>query len=338
MFSDISFFNPSALLLLLLVPLGLAFFIWRGMVRAATIRRIGNEELIKGLLKQVSFFRRHFKSFLWLVTIAALAIALARPLWGVESQIIEVPDLDIIFAVDVSRSMDAQDISPSRLDRAKFDMLDILRQLPTSEKAIVLFAYEAFRYMPLTNSNKAAEIFMNGISTNAISAQGTNIRFALNTALNLVEERQSGQAVIILISDGEHWQGDMTEALERANQNEVIIHTIGYGTPAGAIIPLYDENGVFYDYKLDENGELVITRLEEELMQEVAATTGGLYLPVKTNEPLNITELLNAIRALREASMAAEVRNNPIERFYIFVALALVSLFSEMIIPEARRR
>ena len=153
------------LYLLIIIPVFLVFFMWRGMVRASILRRMGDKELIQQLTAQISPFRRRLKALFWLIALAMLILALARPAWGVEQEIIQTEGLQIVFAIDISRSMDANDVSPSRLSRARLDVLDMSAALEGNDIGIVVFAREAFSYMPLTYDYSAAEIFVEGIST-----------------------------------------------------------------------------------------------------------------------------------------------------------------------------
>jgi Ca-activated chloride channel homolog len=329
------FLQPVYLLALLVLPLALGFLVWRGMAREATIKRIGDVETMRSLMSQVSPFRRRLKGVFWLLTLSALIIALARPTWGFASDVISVPDLAVVFAVDVSLSMDAEDIAPSRLGRAKLDLREMIQRLPDPRIGMVLWARNAFYYMPMTDSLQGTEIFTEGISTNAITNQGTNIQSALDVSMTVFDATRPGATVIVLMSDGENLVGDYRELLQTASEREIVIHTIGYGTPAGALIPLYDDEALI-DYKMDSNGDLVITRLEEEILEEIAAATGGLYIPVKENTA-DLSPVISAINQQYNASRADAIRRRPVEQFAIFVALALFILAFEIIIPEARR-
>lgn len=326
-------FEQSLLLfLLILIPIFLFFFIWRGMVRAAALRRIGDTELVQRLLAQISPFRRRFKSFLWLIALATLILALARPVWGIEEQVIYTEGIQIVIAIDVSRSMDATDISPSRLIRARLDILDLLARLEGNDVGLVIFAQEAYAYMPLTYDINAAEVFLSDLSTDYLTLQGTNIPSAIEIALGSFERRSPAQKVIVLISDGESHEGDAIGAAEIAAEENVIIYTIGYGSPEGSTIPIYGANGELIDYKTYDDGSLVLSVLDVDLLQRVATTTKGFYISGASD----MTPLADDILSLQSGNIGEEIVTRPIERFSIFVAIALLALSLEILLPETR--
>lgn len=327
-------FEQSVLLfLLILIPIFLIFFIWRDIVRAGALRRIGDTELVQKLLAQLSPFRRRFKSFLWLITLTALILALARPVWGIEEQVIYTEGIQIIVAIDISRSMDATDVSPSRLIRARLDILDLLRRLEGNDVGIVVFAQEAYVYMPLSYDIDAAEVFLNGISTQMLTLQGTNIPSAIEIALGAFERRSPAQKVIVLVSDGESHEGDAVGAAQIAAEQNVIIYTIGYGSPEGSTIPIYNANGELIDYKTHHDGSLVLSVLNLDLLNRVAMTTHGFYIAGASD----MTPLAQDILNLQSGAIGEEIITRPIERFSIFVAFALLALSLEILLPETRR-
>lgn len=330
------FVQPLFLVLLVSVPLMGLFLLLRGRARAAALNRIGDAELVRALLSQVSFSRRRWKALLWLLSLTALILALARPAWGIELQKIEKVGVAVMVVLDVSRSMDAQDILPSRLERAKLDLRDLFTGLAGNDAGMILFAGQAIKYMPLTYDMDAAQIFLNGASTAAISVQGTAIAEALQLALDSFDERISGQPVIILVSDGENHEGNALDVARAAAEQGIAIHTLGYGTPEGAVIPVYDAAGNLVDYKTDAAGNLVETRLDSEILQQIADVTGGIYQSFDGSGAA-IQRILSVIGAAQTGPLEDEFIARAVERFGIFAALALLALSLEMLLPEARR-
>lgn len=328
-----NFQNPIALWLLVLIPLFLAFFVWRSIVRAAALRRLGDTELVQALLSQISPFRRRMKALLWILALVALILAIAQPTLGTESELIRSEGIQIIIAMDISRSMNATDVSPSRLGRARLDTIDIVRGLEGNDIGIVAFAREAFSYMPLTFDIHAAEVFLGGLETNMLTRQGTNIPAAIQISMGSFEHRSRAQKVIILISDGESFEGEAISAAQIAAQENVIIYTIGYGSPEGSNIPIYDENGTLVDYVTYNDNSLVNSALNADLLQRIAAETGGFYLQGGSD----ITPLVDDILSLQEGALRDEIITRPVERFGLFVAIALALLSLEILLPETRR-
>jgi Ca-activated chloride channel family protein len=329
------FENPRILALLLLIPFFLIFFIWRGIVRTTAVRRIGDAELIRVLMSQVSPARRALKSLLWLGALAALIAGLARPTWGVETELVRTQGVQVVLALDVSRSMDAEDVAPSRLERMKLDMLDLVTQLEGNDIGIVLFAGEAFTYMPMTYDTKATEIFLESISTDMTTVQGTNVTAAIQVALGMFETRTTAQPVIVLISDGENHEEDPENVAKLAADSGVIMYTMGYGTIEGSPIPIYDDFGQLVNFKSDRNGTLITSRLDPEMLQRIASATGGFYQQVGRGDP--ITTIAESIATLQAGELRDKLVTRPIERFGVFVALAVFALSMEILMPETRR-
>lgn len=318
---------------LILIPLFIGLFVWRGFVRLSVLRRIGDKELIDALTARISPFRRQLKSILWLIAFGSLILALARPVWGVEREIIQKEGVQIIVAMDISRSMDANDISPSRLARARFDTFELLGALNGNDIGIVLFTTEAFVYMPLTYDIGATEIFLNDIGTHMISQQGTSIPAAIEIALGAFDQSSRAQRVILLISDGESHEGDAVAAAQMAAEEDVRIYTIGYGTQEGSNIPIYNDNNELVGYQTAGESTIVTTALNVSLLQRVAGETGGFYI----SGSVDLQPLITDIQLLQVGDIGEEIITRPIERFIIFVVIAVATLSIEMILPETRQ-
>lgn len=329
------FANPSALFLLIVIPLALAFLIWRGRHRRHLLERIGDADLVHELLVGHSALRQRWQSALWLVTVAAIIVALARPVWGVAEEVVTAEGVSIVVVLDVSRSMDAQDVMPSRLDRARLAAREIFERSEGSQFALILFAREAIIQFPLTTDSTSALNFLNAASTRSITRQGTAIGAGLELALDTIDERISSQSVIILLSDGENHDGDPLSIAELAAARGIQIHTIGYGTMQGAQIPEYDDRGELIGYISDGAGNVVQSRLEPELLQEIADITGGTY-QTAGDSGVEIVNLLNAIDDIEAAALADSSRILPVERFGLFVLLAVCALTVEMFLPRSR--
>ncbi len=330
------FLNPTALLLLVLLPIMAAFMMWRERARTRMLRQLGDAELIRQLVARLSPGRRRLKRMLWLVALAALIIALARPVWGVTVELVERQGTAVIVALDVSKSMDAQDIQPSRISRAKLDLYDLFAQLSGSNLGIILFAGEAYVYMPLTFDASAAQLFLDSVSTDAISMQGTAIAAAVERASEAFDTRTGARPVMIVASDGEDHEGDVQLAADAAAQSGIVIHTLGYGTDEGGIIPVYDAEGNLIDYKTDSTNELVQTQLQEGTLRDLAALTGGTYQQAGETGS-DIDALVETINSADAGPLGEEIVTRHIERFGLFVLLALAALSLQITLPEDRQ-
>ena len=327
--------NTSALLLLIILPFFVLFFWWRDRARAATIQRIGNPELVKMLVNRVSPAHRLLKKTLWILAIVALIIGMARPVWGVAIEPIEFKGIQIALVIDVSRSMDAQDVVPSRLGRALLDMRSLVEALAGNDLSIVLFAGETVLYLPMTYDNNTVDDFLNSVSTNSIGTQGTALESALNEAIASFDFRTGAQPVIILASDGEDHFGDALQAAITAAEQGVIIHVLGYGTEEGSVIPVYDAAGELVDFKTDSAGVLVETRIDEPILSSLADATGGIYQRVGETGA-EISTITDSIATLEQGVLGDAVTVQQVERFGMFVLLALSLLSAEIILPDKR--
>lgn len=330
-----TFLHESRLLLLLLIPLMLAFLVWRGMMRRAALERIGDPALIKMLVQQISYERRRWKAALWLLALAALIIAIAQPTWGIEAERAQTQGVQVVIALDVSRSMDAEDMTPNRLQRAKFDIEEIFTALEGNDFALVLFAGDAVNYMPLTYDSHAANVFLEGVSTRAIGNQGTAIARAIDRSLQAFDTRTNAQQIIILMSDGEDHEGDVTRMAQRAADLSITIHAVGYGTRSGSIIPIYDEDGRLMAYH-QRGQELVETRLQEASLRQVADITGGRYIAA-IDDASGLQTIIDDIANAQAGDLGTQIITRPVNRFGVFVLLAILALSLEILLPEAKR-
>lgn len=328
-----TFEDPLILLLLLALPALLAVLVWRDRARAARMQRIGDAALIANMTERVSVRRVRAKMALWLGVLACVIVALARPVWGTEVEIIETQGTSIIFALDVSASMDAQDISPSRLERAKFAIQEVMRNQAGSQYGLVIFAGDAFLQVPLTPDADAAGAFVRAANSGAFTRQGTAIGDALQIALDAFDPRLAGENIIVLMSDGENHQTGAPEPVAAlAAERGVTIHSIGYGTAEGDVVPVFNAQGEVIEFKTDRAGSLVISRLDETMLKRIAELTGGIYLPA-TESGVETADLVNEINEATVSRFESQLRRRGVDRFGNFVALALVLLSIEILLP-----
>jgi len=332
----VTFLAPFWLIALALVPIFALFLLWRGWARRAAVERLGDRALVQPLLAQISTTARRIKSFLWLIALAALILAIARPTWGFTTDSLTTQGIQILIAMDVSRSMAAEDISPGRLARAKLDVLDLINQLPGNEYGFIIFAREAYVYMPLTFDAEAGSVFLDGIDTDMLTLQGTDLARTIEVALAAFDQRAGTQRVLLIISDGETHEADPLEAAQLAAENGVTIYTMGYATEEGGLIPLYNDAGELVDYQADSAGRLVQTVLNADVLQRIASTTGGEYFPYSANNA-HSAEFIAAVNQMQGGELREEEITRPVERFGWFVALALLALSIEILLPETKR-
>jgi Ca-activated chloride channel homolog len=330
------FENPINLLLLILLPAMIIFFIWRSRIRHANLLRLGDEELVSVLMPFHKSHRQLWESALWLAALVSLILALARPVWGQDVNTVEVEGVSVMIVLDVSKSMNAQDIVPSRLERAKLAINDLFNGLAGNELGMILFAGTAFVQFPLTLDTTSATTFLNAVSTDAITRQGTNINAALKLAIDSFSDFTTSQQMIILVTDGENHEEDPLAAATLAAEQGITIHTIGYGGTEGAPIPIRDANGLEIGYQMDQVGNLVMSKLDEAPLRAIAERTGGTYQQAMSGG-LEISNLIETIKQADAGNLGVRTESRGIERFGIFVALALAALTLDIWLLETQK-
>lgn len=327
-----NFLNPSSLVILLLLPIFVVFFVWRNRLAQMRLNRLG-------ALPLSQYYRRSAlirKQTWWMLAVTFLVIALARPAWGEEVIVVESHGASVMIVLDVSRSMDALDLIPSRLERAKLMLNDLLDGLTGSEIGLILFAGSPFVRFPLTLDVMSASTFLNAVSSDVISHQGTNIEAALLLAVDSFRNVNYAQRTIILLSDGEDHEGDVIAAAEFAAEKNIIVHTIGLGNAAGGSpVPVKDTDGKQDGYQVDHEGNIVLSHLDEAALQEIAMRTGGTY-QLATSGGGEITNLINIINSSQAENLRPRIQSRASEHFGIFVALALITLSLEAFLFEVR--
>ncbi len=331
-----TFLSAGALVLLAILPVWVVFFVWRGRTRMAILRQLGEIDLIAALFPQVSSARRRWKSALWLCALGSLIIALARPVWGVDLDVVQTQGVSVMIVLDVSNSMAAQDILPNRLERAKLAIRDLFNGLAGNEIGLIVFAGTAFVQFPLTNDPVSAVTFLNAVSTDSISRQGTAIEDALRLAIETFGEQSPAARIVVLMTDGENHEGDPLSTADEAAQEGITIHAIGYGDPdEGVPIPVVDVNGNIINYKTDQAGDVVLSRLDEAILESIAERGGGIYQRASASG-VEITNLIAQIQEAEAGDLGSRSETRGVERFGIFVALAVLALSLEMLLPETK--
>ncbi|MCB8919413.1 MAG: VWA domain-containing protein [Ardenticatenaceae bacterium] len=328
-----TFANPFYLSALLLLPAAALFLWWAGQQQQRALGRLGQPQLVARLTANVNWRGRRWRTVLWLAALALILIALARPQWGTEVQEIEQEGLQVMVALDVSQSMLAQDMKPTRLDRAKLEIGDLMDRLHGDEVGLVLFSGASFVQVPLTSDYFTARSYLDSAGPGAISRPGTVIGDAIRTALTGFDPNLASQKVLILMTDGEDRETDPLAAAQEAADQDVIIYTIGFGTPEGEPVPETDAAGQITGYKTDQNGDVAISRLDETTLQAIAQTGSGRYYRASAGGH-ELDSLLAEIDSLQKAALQTRFETRYIERYQIFLAVALLLLVAGEFIPD----
>ena len=329
------FARPELLwLLLVAVPTLCWFFWWAMRQRQALMSRFVDARHLPSLMVGISPQRRRLKMGTLILAVCFVIGALARPQWGFVWEEASLRGVDIIVAIDTSKSMLTEDIAPNRLVRAKLAALDLLRLAKTDRLGLVAFAGTAFLQCPLTIDESAFRQCLDMLDVNTLPQGGTALAEAIEAARAAFKERDSYK-VLLLLSDGEDHEPGALEAAQEAAKDEITIYSIGMGTTEGDVIRLKDEGGRT-EYLKDADGTVIKSRLNEELLREIAsATTGGIYLPLRGAN--TIETLYNEVIAkLPKTERQERLVKRYHERFHWPLAIALALLMFEMLLPDRK--
>lgn len=318
--------NAPLLLLLWLLPVLGLFCAWALRRRTRLLARFCAATLSPQLLPPGHRRRHRTAALLYILAIGMLVIALARPRWGFHWEEVQRRGVDILVAVDVSASMDARDIDPSRLERAKREVYDLARMLTGDRIGLIAFAGTAFVQCPLTLDYGAFQMFLDHLSPDLIPVPGTAIGDAIDTAIDAFTRLGQAERALILITDGEDHHSAPLEAAARARQQHIRIFTIGIGSPDGTPIPRGDSAG----FVKDRQGNVVMSRLDESVLQRIARATGGSYVRSSSGDmDLDLIYRQQIKGTMSPTELQATRTRHWEERFQWFVAAALLLLAAE---------
>ena len=329
-----SFGQPLVLIALLLVPAAVGLVVWAARSRQQALETLAQRHLLAGLLTGVSGPARRWRTVLWIVALGFVVIAMARPQWGERETIVEQEGVQVVVVLDVSASMLAQDVKPDRLTRAKLEMIELMDRLDGDEIGLVLFSGSAFIQLPLTSDYLTARRFLDAANTDSISRPGTVVGRAIEMAALAFDEDREGAKVILLMTDGEDSETDPVAAAREAANEGITIFTVGFGSAQGEPVPDLDLRGNVVGFKTDRTGNQVLSRLDEETLRAVADAAGGSYFRAG-GAAAAIASRIDDLQASRLDSREEIQR---IERFQIFLAIAVLALIAAELIPEATLR
>ncbi len=304
--------------------------------READLAKLVHPRFRQRLTEGFSPWLRNFKRGLWLLAVLLLFVAIARPQKGYEWREVKRKGIDILFAVDTSRSMLAEDLTPNRLERARLGIIDFVARLEGDRVGLIPFAGSAFALCPLTLDYEAFQESLNALDTDLIPRQGTDLASAIKEAERLFDENGNNHRVLILLTDGEDLQGDVIDAAEAAAKKGMAIYTVGVGSPEGANIPIPLGNGR-KDFVRDESGKIVKTTLDETTLKKIAEVTNALYAPLgRGAEGLNKI-YQEKLRLVPKSELNQRMERIPLERFEWPLGAAIILLLLEFFIVDRRR-
>ncbi len=331
------FFANSRMLWLLLiaVPLLTVFFWWSWRKRQKLTAQFVQSRLLANLTVGISRTALKVRMTLLVLTVATLLLALARPMWGEVSEQVRQRGLDIVVAIDTSRSMLAEDIAPNRLERAKLAALDLMKLAKNDRLGLVAFAGSAFLQCPLTLDDEAFRQSINALEVGIIPQGGTAISEAIDASLGAFKEDADNFKILVIFTDGEDHEANAEAAVDKAKNAGLHIFTVGVGTANGELLRVKDENGRS-DYIKDEQGKVVKSRLNESLLKQLATSTEGFYLPMSGADTAKVLYQQGLEPLPRSESTTKMIRSHR-DQFVWPLGLAIVLLLLEIFWPERKR-
>lgn len=315
------FGEPIYLYLLLIVPFLVVFYLYTNYRRRKRLRQYGDPELMAHLMPNVSKYRPDVKFWLVAAALVMVIFMLARPQFGSKMETVKRQGVETVVALDISNSMLAQDVTPSRLEKSKKLVSRLVETFNNDKVAMIVFAGEAFTQLPITSDYISAKMFLETISPSLITTQGTDIRGAIGLAMKSFTPNEGVGRAIVLITDGENHEGGAVEAAQQAAEKGVRVFVLGVGSPDGSPIPVEGTN----DFRRDKDGNVVVTKLNEQMCQEIAKAGNGMY--VRVDNTNNAECALNAeINKLAKADVETQVYTEFDEQFDVLAWLALVLL------------
>ena len=327
----IHFAYAQYLLLIFLIPV---FFIVQAVllrIRRNRIRKFGDEKLVSQMMPSYSKSKVWVRQVLFSIGFFFFVIGLSRPQIGARLKEQEIKGAEIIIAIDVSNSMLAEDYSPNRLERAKLAVSRLVDKLRDDRIGLVIFAGTSFVQLPVTTDYVSAKMFLNSIDTGSIPIQGTALGDAITTCIRSFSAQSDKSRAIILITDGENHEDDPVAAAKQAAEMGIKVFTIGVGSPEGKPIPM---NG---ELLKDKDGEIVVSRLDEAVLQEIAAEGNGAYVRAGNSE-FGLNPIIDDLRKLEDEKYNSVVFEEYDEQFMYFLAIALVFFVLEMLVGDRRSK
>lgn len=330
------FEHPEYLYWLIVIPVLIIIYILIRIRQDRNFKKFADMEMRSYLVPRRSGRRDVFKFIVFLLAVAFLIVGLANLQSGSKMEEVKREGIDLYLAVDVSNSMNAQDIVPSRLDRSKQAINKLISDLQGDRLGVIIFADKAFVQLPITTDYAAAKMFLSSVNTSSVASQGTAIGEAINLAVKSFADDERSKAIVI-ISDGEDHENEAAmEAAAEAAKKGIKIYTIGMGLPDGAPIPIYNQYGQMTGYKKDKNGNTVVTRLDEEMLRRIAEAGGGIYIRAN-NSNVGLEKIYDDISKLDKTEIETQVFTDYEDQFQWFVGPGIILLLVWIFMSSGKR-
>lgn len=325
------FANPVYLYALIVLPFLVMFYFYSNYRRKKNIRKYGDPELMRLLMPEASKYRPDIKFWIIWLVLGLFIVMLARPQFGSKMETVKKSGIETVIALDISNSMLAQDVTPSRLDKSKKLISKLVDGFSNDKVGLIVFAGEAFTQLPITSDYISAKMFLESISPSLITSQGTDIGEAIRLAMKSFTPQEGVGRAIIVITDGENHEGGAVEAAKEAASKGMQIYVLGVGSPDGAPIPMEASN----DFRKDKDGNVIVTRLNEEMCKGIAQAGNGTYIRVDNSNSAQRV-LQREIDKLAKADVESTVYTEFDEQFQAITWIIFFLLLIEMLILERK--
>ncbi|MFA6570272.1 MAG: VWA domain-containing protein [Bacteroidota bacterium] len=328
--------NPVFFYLLILIPVFLLIYFVSNIRRKALLQKFGDINLISCLYPDVSSYKPILKLTIVLLAFVFIVFGMINPQLGTKLDEYKRQGVDVIIALDISNSMKADDVKPSRLERAKQFVSRLVDKLQNDRIGIIVFAGESYLQLPLTTDYSAAKLFLSTIDTDLIDVQGTAIGSAIDMAIKSFKEEEKKYKTLIIITDGENHEDDALGSASTAAKSGIIIHTIGMGSQNGAPIPIYSGNTVS-GFMKDNEGNVILTKLDPVMLQQIAVAGNGKFIRSTGNDP-DLPALLDELSTMEKRQYSSKLFTDYVDWFQYFIASALVLMCIEFFIGDKKNK
>lgn len=331
------FAHSEYLYALYLLPLLILLFWYTTRTKNKILGNTISEKMQELLIPGKSKVKVIVKFVLWCLAFISLVVALANPQIGSKIEEVKQVGIDVFIILDVSKSMQAEDVKPNRLEKAKFDIAKLVQRLRGDRIGLVVFAGQAYIQFPLTTDYAAANLFLSAVNFNSIPQQGTNLAAAIRMANKSFKKETETKKAIVVITDGEDHEGDIDGAVSESADEGIVIYTIGLGSPGGVPIPVFDGRGNRVSYKSDINGQTVLTKLNEDILKKIASDGNGKYFHSRSEED-ELEKIYYELSQIEKTEYGATRITEYEDRFYYFIALALLFITVEFFISNKKNK
>tara|TARA_B100000953_G_scaffold299627_1_gene300113 strand:+ start:422 stop:1369 length:948 start_codon:yes stop_codon:yes gene_type:complete len=305
--------------------------------KSKAFKSFGEGLVKKGLIPFYSKSRENLKFLLIFLCITSMIIGISNPQIGTKMEEVKREGVDLMIALDLSNSMLAEDIKPNRLERARQAISRLIDKLEGDRIGLIVFAGDAYVQLPITTDYSAAKLFLSTVNTNIVPSQGTAIGKAIDLSIRSFDMENGQNKAIIIITDGENHEDNALEQAKLTNEKGVLVHTLGMGLSKGGPIPIYNKYGNNTGYRKDKEGNTIISKLNEQMLQDIASSGGGTYVRAN-NTQAGLSTLFSEINKMEKKEIGTMVFTDYKDRFQLFLSIALLLLFFDLILLSRKNK